>query len=153
MSMSVPTTGSDGSSATNRVPIYLNVYDLTPMNGGNTYHLIVKNCNHFTNDVCCHLTWKEIPGWVNRLAGIGLFCNCLLLESLQVPDAGGDEGSEGSEQELKRSLTNLSESTLDNASSKDAESEGDQDDQQLLLRTPMVTHKLSCRNVCPVALD
>ncbi|KAL2649834.1 hypothetical protein R1flu_017962 [Riccia fluitans] len=212
MRMSVPTTGSDGSSATNLVPIYLNVYDLTPMNGyvywvglgifhsgievhgleyafgahdfptsgvfeveprscpgftfrrsillgttdlspqdfrrfieavaddysGNTYHLIVKNCNHFTNDVCCRLTGKEIPGWVNRLAGIGLFCNCLLPESLQVPTASSDEGYEGPEHELKRSLTNLSEGTLDTVSSKDAESEGDQDDHQLLLRMPNI---------------
>ncbi|KAG6556190.1 hypothetical protein Mapa_002131 [Marchantia paleacea] len=211
MLSNVPTSGSDGTSASNRVPIYLNVYDLTPMNGyvywvglgifhsgievhgleyafgahdfsssgvfeveprncpgftfrrsivlgstdmspqdfrnfiehiaddysGNTYHLIVKNCNHFTNDVCYRLTGKEIPGWVNRLAGIGLFCNCLLPESLQVPVAGNAaDGYEGSEQELKRSLTSLSENAHDSPSSKGAaESESDQD-QQLLLRTP-----------------
>ncbi|KAG6547587.1 hypothetical protein Mapa_011036 [Marchantia paleacea] len=152
-------SSSAGRSATSaRVPIYLNVYDLTPMNGyvywfglgifhsgievhgleygfgahdypstgvfeveprncpgftfrrsivmgstdmtrqefrsfieackddyrGNSYHLIAKNCNHFSNEVCTILTGREIPGWVNRLAGIGSFCNCLLPESLQV---------------------------------------------------------------------
>ncbi|XP_020528632.1 deSI-like protein At4g17486 isoform X2 [Amborella trichopoda] len=35
---------------------------------GDTYHLISKNCNHFTDDVCLRLAGKPIPGWVNRLA-------------------------------------------------------------------------------------
>ncbi|MQM14656.1 hypothetical protein Taro_047586 [Colocasia esculenta] len=51
---------------------------------GDTYHLIAKNCNHFTDDVCMHLTGKRIPGWVNRLARFGSFCNCLLPENIQV---------------------------------------------------------------------
>ncbi|KAJ0754788.1 putative PPPDE peptidase domain-containing protein [Helianthus annuus] len=38
---------------------------------GDTYHLIVKNCNHFCNDICYRLTGKRIPGWVNRLAKLG----------------------------------------------------------------------------------
>ncbi|KAL2489536.1 PPPDE putative thiol peptidase family protein [Forsythia ovata] len=45
---------------------------------GNTYNLIAKNCNHFCNDVCLRLTSKPIPKWVNRLARLGLFCNCVL---------------------------------------------------------------------------
>ncbi|KAJ4956999.1 hypothetical protein NE237_013782 [Protea cynaroides] len=50
---------------------------------GDSYHLIAKNCNHFTDDVCMNLTGKHIPGWVNRLARLGSFCNCLLPESIQ----------------------------------------------------------------------
>ncbi|PKA48757.1 DeSI-like protein [Apostasia shenzhenica] len=50
---------------------------------GDTYHLIAKNCNHFTDDVCMRLTGKPIPGWVNRLARLGSFCNCLLPENIQ----------------------------------------------------------------------
>ncbi|RVW50599.1 DeSI-like protein [Vitis vinifera] len=38
---------------------------------GDTYHLIAKNCNHFTDEVCLRLTGKPIPGWVNRLARFG----------------------------------------------------------------------------------
>lgn len=51
---------------------------------GDSYHLIAKNCNHFTDEVCMHLTGKPIPGWVNRLARVGSFCNCLLPENIQV---------------------------------------------------------------------
>ncbi|KAM7525507.1 hypothetical protein LguiA_015409 [Lonicera macranthoides] len=51
---------------------------------GDTYHLIAKNCNHFTDEICLRLTGKHIPGWVNRLARLGSFCNCLLPESIQV---------------------------------------------------------------------
>ncbi|KAL2929459.1 hypothetical protein RDABS01_034870 [Bienertia sinuspersici] len=51
---------------------------------GDTYHLITKNCNHFTDDVTDRLTGKKIPGWVNRLARAGSVCSCLLPESLQV---------------------------------------------------------------------
>ncbi|KAL3655296.1 hypothetical protein CASFOL_001082 [Castilleja foliolosa] len=49
---------------------------------GNSYNLITKNCNHFCNDVCLRLTEKSIPRWVNRLARLGLFCNCVLPASL-----------------------------------------------------------------------
>ncbi|KAL7112366.1 hypothetical protein ACP275_05G147500 [Erythranthe tilingii] len=45
---------------------------------GNTYNLITRNCNHFCNDVCLRLTGRPIPRWVNRLARLGLFCNCVL---------------------------------------------------------------------------
>ncbi|CAA2960656.1 deSI At4g17486 [Olea europaea subsp. europaea] len=45
---------------------------------GNTYNLIARNCNHFCNDVCLQLTRRPIPKWVNRLAHLGLFCNCVL---------------------------------------------------------------------------
>ncbi|CAA6673755.1 unnamed protein product [Spirodela intermedia] len=51
---------------------------------GDSYHLVAKNCNHFTDDVCMHLTGRPIPGWVNRLARLGSFFNCLLPESIQV---------------------------------------------------------------------
>lgn len=70
---------------------------------GDTYHLIAKNCNHFTDEVCQQLTGKPIPAWVNRLARVGSFCNCLLPESLQVsavrhePDHLGHSDEEDSE--------------------------------------------------------
>lgn len=82
---------------------------------GDTYNLISKNCNHFTDEVSMRLTGKPIPGWVNRLARLGSFCNCLLPERIQstsisrVPDfeiysedgidSGGSSATEESEEE------------------------------------------------------
>uniref|UniRef100_A0A6V7QQA0 PPPDE domain-containing protein n=1 Tax=Ananas comosus var. bracteatus TaxID=296719 RepID=A0A6V7QQA0_ANACO len=52
---------------------------------GDTYQIISKNCNHFTDDASLKLTGRSIPGWVNRLAKIGALCNCLLPESMRMP--------------------------------------------------------------------
>jgi hypothetical protein len=49
------------------------IENLAGQYNGNTYHLISKNCNHFTDDVCKNLTRKSIPGWVNRLARVGWY--------------------------------------------------------------------------------
>ncbi|CAN0842487.1 DeSI-like protein At4g17486 [Linum grandiflorum] len=51
---------------------------------GDCYHLISRNCNHFTDEACLKLTGKTVPGWVNRMARLGSFCNCLLPESIKV---------------------------------------------------------------------
>lgn len=45
---------------------------------GNTYHLLQKNCNHFTNDFCKELVGRKAPTWINRLAGLAVLCHCLL---------------------------------------------------------------------------
>lgn len=50
---------------------------------GDTYHLIAKNCNHFTDEVCLRLTGKPIPGWVNRLAKLGKIREPLFLPVLK----------------------------------------------------------------------
>ncbi|XP_058104345.1 deSI-like protein At4g17486 isoform X2 [Magnolia sinica] len=73
-----------GSTDMSRSDFRLFMEHLSGKYNGDTYHLIVKNCNHFTDDVCMRLTGKPIPGWVNRLARLGSFCNCLLPESIQV---------------------------------------------------------------------
>ncbi|XP_021893641.1 deSI-like protein At4g17486 isoform X3 [Carica papaya] len=85
---------------------------------GNTYHLIAKNCNHFTDEVCKQLTGKPIPGWVNRMARLGSFCNCLLPESIQVtavrhlPNHLSNTDDDGSES-VASSFTDMSEEDAD----------------------------------------
>eukprot|EP00850_Spirogloea_muscicola_P007747 SM000040S14759 [mRNA] locus=s40:133592:134673:- [translate_table: standard] len=54
---------------------------------GNMYHLVGRNCNHFTDDVCSRLLRRRIPGWINRLARLAWALNCLLPEGLQVPQS------------------------------------------------------------------
>lgn len=61
---------------------------------GDSYHLIVKNCNHFCKDVCYKLTGKKIPKWVNRLARLGAACNCVLPETLKVTSVQEDSDLE-----------------------------------------------------------
>ncbi|RRT59498.1 hypothetical protein B296_00027757 [Ensete ventricosum] len=47
------------------------IEDMAGKYHGDTYHLIIKNCNHFTDEVSRHMTGQPIPGWVNRLARLG----------------------------------------------------------------------------------
>ncbi|XP_020576336.1 deSI-like protein At4g17486 isoform X2 [Phalaenopsis equestris] len=75
-----------GSTDMSRLEFRLFMEQLSGKYYGDSYHLIAKNCNHFTDDVCMRLTGKPIPGWVNRLARLvsGSLCNCLLPENIQV---------------------------------------------------------------------
>jgi hypothetical protein len=38
---------------------------------GQQYDPLTRNCNHFTNAVCLLFVGKEIPKWINKLAGVG----------------------------------------------------------------------------------
>mmetsp|Transcript_5932 Transcript_5932/g.9103 ORF Transcript_5932/g.9103 Transcript_5932/m.9103 type:complete len:227 (-) Transcript_5932:270-950(-) len=48
---------------------------------GNSYNLVSRNCNHFSDDLVQRLLGKNIPGYINRLANWGLFFNCVLPEN------------------------------------------------------------------------
>nr|KJB58320.1 hypothetical protein B456_009G204300 [Gossypium raimondii] len=69
---------------------------------GDTYHLIVKNCNHFCKDICYRLTGKHIPNWVNRLARIGSMCNCILPEALKTSVVKHDPNYQPYDSEKRR---------------------------------------------------
>ncbi|KAK4477090.1 hypothetical protein RD792_016298 [Penstemon davidsonii] len=75
---------------------------------GDTYHLIAKNCNHFCEDICYKLTGKQIPQWVNRLARIGSFCNCILPEALKITRVHQDADYQDSDNEMKSLRSSLS---------------------------------------------
>ncbi|CAN1173107.1 DeSI-like protein At4g17486 [Linum perenne] len=74
---------------------------------GDMYHLIFKNCNHFSQDICYRLTGKSIPKWVNRLAKIGSVCNCVLPETLRDPsethESSIQDDCESEKKRLRRS--------------------------------------------------
>ena len=40
------------------------------------YHVIYKNCNHFTEEFCYRLLKKHIPSYVNRMAKVGAVIGC-----------------------------------------------------------------------------
>lgn len=73
-----------GTTDMSRSQVRTSIEDLAEDYHGDTYHLIIKNCNHFTADVCKLLTGKPVPGWVNRLARLGSFFNCVLPEGIKV---------------------------------------------------------------------
>jgi deubiquitinase DESI2 len=50
--------------------------------GGNCYHILNRNCNHFANDFMLRLINKPIPDYVNRLAFYGSIFSCLLPNSM-----------------------------------------------------------------------
>ncbi|KAF5747098.1 deSI-like protein [Tripterygium wilfordii] len=76
--------------------------DLSASYSGDTYHLIVKNCNHFCKDICLKLTGKPIPKWVNRLAKIGSVCNCILPEALKIEAVRHDPNGQLHDSEKRR---------------------------------------------------
>ncbi|CAK9142817.1 unnamed protein product [Ilex paraguariensis] len=69
---------------------------------GDTYHLIIKNCNHFCKDICYKLTGKPIPKWVNRLAKLGSIFNCLLPEALKISAVQHDLNDQAYNSERRR---------------------------------------------------
>ncbi|XP_019174959.1 PREDICTED: deSI-like protein At4g17486 [Ipomoea nil] len=69
---------------------------------GDSYHLIVKNCNHFCKDICHKLTGKKIPKWVNRLAKLGSMFNCMLPEALKIAAVQHDPTGAEYESEKRR---------------------------------------------------
>ena len=49
---------------------------------GNSYNIVTRNCNHFSDAFVKRLINRPIPAYINRLAYFGSFCTCLLPPSM-----------------------------------------------------------------------
>lgn len=47
------------------------VQDLGVHFTGLSYHLVTRNCNHFSSEFSKLLCGNDIPGWINRIANLG----------------------------------------------------------------------------------
>jgi hypothetical protein len=60
---------------------------------GQSYNLLTKNCNHFTQTLCERLTGRRGPIWLNRAAQIGVALPCIVPRDwLEPPDFVTAEG-------------------------------------------------------------
>ncbi|KAI3802615.1 hypothetical protein L1987_30755 [Smallanthus sonchifolius] len=98
---------------------------------GNSYELITRNCNHFCNDACIRLTGNPIPSWINRLARIGLLCNCLIPASVSSCKVGKGSNKAYDEDGMKEKLMSRS-GNFSSSSSSPSSSEN-----STLLSTPV----------------
>lgn len=71
---------------------------------GHTYHLLTRNCHHFSDAFCQKLGVARIPPWLNDLAGTG----AATVEFLDTADSGYDGGEAISDffSSMKRGLYN-----------------------------------------------
>ncbi|GJD10014.1 DeSI-like protein At4g17486 [Galdieria sulphuraria] len=67
--------------------VFLVVQILADSFRGNTFSLLRRNCNHFSDLLCLYLTGKRAPKWINRLCSIGMKVKWLLPKSLDNPSA------------------------------------------------------------------
>ncbi|KAG9299576.1 hypothetical protein G9A89_020747 [Geosiphon pyriformis] len=54
------------------------IQELSEEYRGNTYNLLTRNCNHFSNELCRRLIGKSTPSWINRAAKLGTFFPCVV---------------------------------------------------------------------------
>jgi len=71
-----------GETELSSVQVQRILEDLGNTYHGNSYHVLKRNCNHFTEEFCKKLVSRGIPGWVNRLAWFGTLVQCLLPKKL-----------------------------------------------------------------------
>jgi hypothetical protein len=56
---------------------------------GSEYHLLSRNCNCFADELATRLCGRRIPGWINRLAALGVYFSCLLPPEQRPPVGAG----------------------------------------------------------------
>ena len=56
-----------GETALSPQEVQQAVHEMGSAYKGNRYHLLQKNCNAFSNDLCIRLTGKPAPAWVRLI--------------------------------------------------------------------------------------
>mmetsp|Transcript_24496 Transcript_24496/g.30537 ORF Transcript_24496/g.30537 Transcript_24496/m.30537 type:complete len:100 (-) Transcript_24496:82-381(-) len=78
----------------------------------NTYDILLKNCNHFTEEFLGEITGGRfgLPSYINRAARIGAYFHCLVPQRyLSVPPRGaGVANSDSSDRTTSNALANYS---------------------------------------------
>lgn len=63
------------------------IVDLMPEYAASSYHILNRNCNTFSNDLCLRLTGGSsgLPAWINRLSSLGSMFSFALPASVVPP--------------------------------------------------------------------
>lgn len=74
---------------------------------GRSYHLLLRNCNHFSDALCQALLRRPLPAFVNRVAYIGGCAACLVpvgwQQALQKAPVNADSNSQSIPQHRRSS--------------------------------------------------
>ena len=89
---------SMGDTSMSAADVRAEVASLGDFFRGDHYHLILRNCNHFSDALVERLTNRRIPRWCNRLAYMGSWVRCLLPKRFGVshPDSNAVQSSHSS---------------------------------------------------------
>ncbi|KAF4658030.1 hypothetical protein FOL47_008205 [Perkinsus chesapeaki] len=66
---------------------------------GDTYNIVKRNCNHFSDALCRAVLGRPLPSWINRLAWWGSWCACCIPDDDE-GDAATSAGAGSSGQPL-----------------------------------------------------
>ncbi|KAI8340297.1 PPPDE putative peptidase domain-containing protein [Chlamydoabsidia padenii] len=67
-----------GTTRLTKIEILEQIQSISKEYVGTSYHLLTRNCNHFTDDFCAQLTGKHAPSWINRAAKLGTLFPCVI---------------------------------------------------------------------------
>jgi deubiquitinase DESI2 len=79
--------------------------ELRPAFGGDKYNLLNRNCNTFSEALCLKLVRRSIPGFINRLATIGSYVECILPPSITGQQGPGSTNNGGNQAQNSSSYT------------------------------------------------
>ncbi|OZJ05996.1 hypothetical protein BZG36_01154 [Bifiguratus adelaidae] len=80
-----------GYTPMSREEVMAAVKELSQEYAGNSYNLLTRNCNHFSEELCFRLTGKHAPQWMNRAAKLAAMFPCVVPSEWVEPPEFQDE--------------------------------------------------------------